>query len=381
MPESVVFKKGLLAQLESTPVSNGQLLITTDERAIYFDTDGDRIRLGDFIEVANIAALPKEGANASALYYVKASNVLAKWDETESKWIHINEDTGATAATVDGTGATASGITASYDADSRTIKITVAKNLIDDTTLTGKIGDIKKDTIKEYVDEQISLVNPSESGLANKVQQLETKVGTIQGTGEGSITKAVGDAKTELIGQDDDLATADTIKGAKKAVEDAKTELLGTGTTSDDTIKGAKKYADEQIAAKLGSAYKVSGSVDDLASLSDPAKELVGNVYNVKAAFTTDAKFLEGAGKSYPAGTNVVVIEDDGDYKFDVLSGVVDLTNYAKKTEVEQAKKDLQGTSTNGVVTTSIGAAADDVLGKTDEKITAALTWGSFGEA
>ena len=87
---NVLFKKGLLANLPSTKVE-GTIYVTTDERAMYLDvSDSERIRLGDFIEVANIAALPSTGANVSALYYATAENVLAKW--SGSAWVQINPD-------------------------------------------------------------------------------------------------------------------------------------------------------------------------------------------------------------------------------------------------------------------------------------------------
>ena len=88
---NVLFKKGLLAGLKDAPIKEGTIYVTTDERAMYLDVDAStRIRLGDFIEVTNIAALPSTGANASALYYAAEENVLAKW--SGSAWVQINPD-------------------------------------------------------------------------------------------------------------------------------------------------------------------------------------------------------------------------------------------------------------------------------------------------
>lgn len=88
---NVLFKKGLLAGLKDAPMKEGTIYVTTDERAMYLDvSDSERIRLGDFIEVDNIASLPSAGANVSALYYAKAENVLAKW--SGSAWVQINPD-------------------------------------------------------------------------------------------------------------------------------------------------------------------------------------------------------------------------------------------------------------------------------------------------
>ncbi len=66
----------------------------------------------------------------------------------------------------------------------------------------------------------------------------------------------------------------------------------------------------ESVDNKLTSVYKAKGSLPFAsltASLLVKANE--GNVYNITDAFTTTANFVEGAGKKYTAGTNVVIIE------------------------------------------------------------------------
>lgn len=76
------------------------------------------------------------------------------------------------------------------------------------------------------------------------------------------------------------------------------------------------------------SAYTPKGSVAfaNLPAL-DASRE--GFVYNITDAFTTTSDFVEGAGASYPAGTNVVIINTTGStYKYDCLSGIVDLSAY-----------------------------------------------------
>lgn len=87
------------------------------------------------------------------------------------------------------------------------------------------------------------------------------------------------------------------------------------------------------IASAISSAYKASGSVA-FASLPTPAAANLGNVYNVTDAFTTTASFVEGAGKAYPANTNVVVVLISGAYKLDVLAGLVDLSGYMEAADM-----------------------------------------------
>ena len=87
------------------------------------------------------------------------------------------------------------------------------------------------------------------------------------------------------------------------------------------------------IASAVTSAYKASGSVA-FASLPEPAAANLGNVYNVTDAFTTTARFVEGAGKAYPAHTNVVVVDVGGAYKLDALAGLVDLSGYMEAADL-----------------------------------------------
>ena len=87
MDNMIKFYRGLVANLPTTGV-NGALYITTDEGAIYYGTGTGIKRLGDFIQVANVAALP-EKAHESCLYYCVAENILAKWNGSE--WKQINK--------------------------------------------------------------------------------------------------------------------------------------------------------------------------------------------------------------------------------------------------------------------------------------------------
>ena len=87
MADMIKFFKGLEANLPASGV-NGALYITTDEGAIYLGTGTGMKRLGDFVQVANVASLP-EKAHESCLYYCVAENILAKWNGTE--WKQINK--------------------------------------------------------------------------------------------------------------------------------------------------------------------------------------------------------------------------------------------------------------------------------------------------
>lgn len=87
------------------------------------------------------------------------------------------------------------------------------------------------------------------------------------------------------------------------------------------------------INSKMTSTYKPQGSVS-FDKLPTPASSNLGYVYNVTDAFTTNAKFVEGANKNYPAGTNVAIVQSGSNYMFDVMAGFIDTTAFATTDDV-----------------------------------------------
>lgn len=174
-----------------------------------------------------------------------------------------------------------------------------------------------------------------------------------------------------------DLAATDkaTLETELDARYDEKYDAKGTAETkANEALESAKSYADTKIDAKISTVYRPAGSI---ASTGLVAVLLVagnvGNVYNVTDAFVTDANFIEGAGHNYPAGTNVVVFnngtEEAADYKFDVLAGFIDLSDYAKSADVTQEITKAVGdakTELEGKITT-VDGKVDDVSGKVTE--------------
>lgn len=122
--------------------------------------------------------------------------------------------------------------------------------------------------------------------------------------------------------------------------------VLDVGTPTKDTNATTKKYVDDLVSAQVSSVYKAKGSIADISALPTPDKTHEGFVYNIESAFTTTAQFVEGAGKSYPAGANVVIVNTSGTtYKYDVLAGMVDLSGYAKNDTVNNKVDKVSTTS------------------------------------
>ena len=138
-----------------------------------------------------------------------------------------------------------------------------------------------------------------------------------------------------------------TVEGLQQTVGQLQTDVTQLQTdvgTINDTLETkanvsdvyTKTQTDEKIASAISSTYKPSGSVE-FASLPTPSAGNLGNVYNVTDAFTAGASFIASEqGVEYPAGTNVAVVEVEGQYYFDALSGFVDLTGYLTTTEAAE---------------------------------------------
>ena len=102
----------------------------------------------------------------------------------------------------------------------------------------------------------------------------------------------------------------------------------------DGAVGAAKSELQSAIESAVSSTYKPAGSIA-FASLPAPSKANLGKVYNVTNAFTTTASFVEGAGQTYPKGTNVVCVNTSGTtYMWDVLAGMVDLSPYLKSADL-----------------------------------------------
>jgi hypothetical protein len=132
-------------------------------------------------------------------------------------------------------------------------------------------------------------------------------------------------------------------------------------------------YTKTEVDGLVASVFKPAGSASSVAGLGALTAANVGKVYNMSAAFTTTSDFLEGAGVDYPAGTNVVIVEASANtYKYDVFSGVVDLSGYAQKATtlagygITDAKIE-QGVITLGNQSITPLTSHQDISGKADK--------------
>ena len=292
----VSFKRG--TNLNNLAITDGQFIVNTEERSIYVDVGTERLRIGDFVSVANTEALPTAGANETALYYVEDINCLAKWNGTG--WTQINRDSGAVNFTVTGDGNAITDV--AYDAKTRTLTLTkgvtfttpaVVDGKISDKVGELKIGDTTYDTVKAYVDQKTSGIatDASLSALTNRVTAAEADIDALQAaTAEGgAVSNAIADAKKAGT---DAQATADQAKADAAAAQADVDALEGkVGTVADGKtvvsmigdVETAYKAKDTELAASIKAIS------DDYLTSTDKT-ELQGNIDKKVDQTTYNAK-------------------------------------------------------------------------------------------
>lgn len=113
---------------------------------------------------------------------------------------------------------------------------------------------------------------------------------------------------------------------------------LSSNNTTSALSAAQGKVLNDKISA-LGSVYRIKGSKTNISEVLALTNAKVGDVWNVINAFTLN-------GKPFPASTNIVCItatssSDHDEGNWDPIGGTVDLSPYAKKTEVENSDNEI----------------------------------------
>lgn len=168
------------------------------------------------------------------------------------------------------------------------------------------------------------------------IDNVEKKVDTAVSDASSAKTSAATAVATSNTANDTADSAKSTAESAKTTAEDAKksADASATAVTQVQVDMSALETKVDKLETKLTSLYIVGGSCY-FDTLPTPSKSLVGYVYNVIDAFTTDERFLEGAGVETAAGTNVVVCQlDSTSFGFDLLAIGTALPTIANKDEV-----------------------------------------------
>ena len=280
---------------------------TKDQDTLYFITDLRQIFKGDVPYTGGIyktvASFPDSG-DVNTLYVNTANGQVCYWDGTQ--YVTVVKATGQT---ISGAG------------DNNTLPTTKA--------------------VVDYVASQIagqdigSLVTRIETA-EGEIDTLQGQMGVVQGEGEGSIKKALTDAKAYADSLAPNYAAAEHtheiadvtgLQGALDGKDNKATTLAGYGITDAYT----KGDTDSKIAEAVANAHHLK-------------REIVEELPDVGSA-NEDTIYMVGDGTGE---------EENQKYEeFMLINGAfekigdsaVDLTNYALKSEVQEAKQEAISTA------------------------------------
>lgn len=289
--------------------------------------------------IQNLATPPANPAEGQ-IYYNTTDKMVYKWDGVQ--WSAMGSAYTLPAATAQVLGGIkiGSGLTAQADG-------TTSANV---TSVAGKSGAVTLDK------DDVGLGNVDNTADADK--PISTA------------TQAALDEKLDLDGG--------TMSGAINMGSNA---ITGLATPTNASDAATKDYVD----AVATGALTPKGSVA-FANLPALTAANVNTLYNVTDAFTSTADFTEGAGKSYPAGTNVAIVNvgtaSTPSYKYDAMTGVIDMSSYATKTEVNgliTAASGQIGTSATSATVNYSGTLINAYATQSGEKVTVDITIGASG--
>ena len=252
---------------------------------------------------------------------------------------------------------------------------------------------IPADTVIIITDDNGAVISINYADLTNKPQiNGVTLTGNKTGTDLGLVTAETGKGlssndytandKSKLdgiaAGAQVNVIETVTVNGVAQTITNKTLNLtLGTAAAKNSTSSvtanstdlvesGAVKSA---IDAAMVSAYKAGGS-KTCAELTSAllVAENEGYVFTMSDTGTTTSDFIEGAGKEIGVGADVGVIKRNGAYKFNLLPGIIDTSNFINKSATTGLVKNDGSIDTTTYVS--------DVSGKADKVANA--TSGNF---
>lgn len=369
----LIFKRGSLANLNNLAIKDGQFIVTTDEGALYVDNGSTRVRLGDFIVVENVAALP-ESANRKAMYYCEAENVLARWNGTEWKQINKQPTTAElkVALGLDAQGVVTAAIAAAKKAgDDAGVAAANAQKDVD--ALEAYVGAIPdgytEETVIAYInkkaEETLNAASGGSSESAASVKAaLDTEIARAKAAEEAN-AKAAADAQTAA---DNAQTTADgktTMAEVEAKGYATKEEAKGYADAKNDAIAAAQKaggdaQADvDALELKVGTVAEgktVVGLISDAQTAADNAQDAVDTLASKVGTVPSDKTVVQMISDAQTAATY-----DDEEVR-GLISDNADAIDAIEKDYLKAADKEaLQGNidTVSGKVTTLIGDDAN----------------------
>ena len=355
MADMIKFFKGLEASLPATGV-NGALYITTDEGAIYLGTGTGMKRLGDFVQVDNVASLP-EKAHESCLYYCVAENILAKWNGTE--WKQINKQpTAEEMKTLLGLGSMA------Y------VSEVVEDNL--SSALKEKVNAAAEGNHSHTNKALLDTYTQTEADLADAVAKKHAHANADELAKIADGDKAKWDAVVaDHLTSADKTTLENSIKEAKQAGTDANTNIEAYKVTNDARVKAVEDDIAEITATEGGILAQAKAYADGKDGAIAEAKAAGTTAQsNLEAYQTSNDAALAGVKATTEAAAVKTEVESALAGKVDKVDGKSlisdsEITRLAGVTNYDdtQVKADIAKKADAATMTTELGKKVDKVEG------------------
>ena len=302
------FLKGNYANLSNATITEGQILVCGDTGELFVDVAADkRVKIGDFITVANLTALEALDATkvpTSRLYYVEDGNILARSNGTT--WVQVNKQkTAAEMKEFLGLGSLA------YKSEVAEGDLNADLAAKINTVAQGNHSHSNKDVIDGITADKVSAWDSAEQNAKDYADtELAKKVDKAEGYSLVSDTEI---ERLSKVDNYDDTALA----GRVKAIED-------------DYLKAEDKYDDTALAGRVTTA---EGKITALETAS-ATHALKSEVEAVDAKFadyntTVAQKTIDDA-----QDARIKAIEDDY-----VVAN--DIANFETKENVKKVADDL----------------------------------------
>lgn len=302
-----------LVKFLTSSAADFQSLAVKDQDALYFVTDERRIYKGDVPYAGGIyktgTSFPKSG-DVNTLYVNTATGQVSYWNGTGYQTV-----VPATGKTIAAPGSD------DQLATTKAVVDYVAAQVadLDVAALEGRVGTL-------------------ETGMAaakGNISTIQGQISVINGEGEGSIKKALSDAK----------AYTDTVAKDKADAEHTHkiADVTGLQTALDGKANKATSLAGYGITDAYTSSQTDSKIAAAIAATPHLKRSIVENLPEVDAADQNTIYMVgTGAGSKDSAYEEYMVI--NGAFE-KIGSSKVDLTNYAEKTYVDTAKQEAISTA------------------------------------
>lgn len=355
------FLKGAYGNLGNAAISEGQILVTNDTHELFVDVSAtERIKIGDFITVANLTALEALDATnvpTTRLYYVEDGNILARSNGTA--WIQVNKQK------------TADELKTFLGLGSMAYKSEVAEDDLN-ADLKAKVNAASEGNHSHANKALLDTYTQTEANLADAVAKKHEHANKAELDKIAEGDKAKWDAvAADHLTSADKTTLENAIKEAKKAGTDANTALETYKVSNDARVLAVEEDVAEITNAENGILAQAKSYADGKDSAIAAAKKAGDDAQADITAYKTSNDAAVAAVKATADAAAVQTeVETALAGKVDKVEGkslisdteiarLANVTNY----DDTQVKADIAKKADADTMTTELGKKVDKVDG------------------